>query len=380
MAEIVTGEAVVLEVPCARFPSRILALAIDLAIQLTVVVILLAIVALSRVGQAMDQAAVQATVITVIVLTVVGYPIIWETLTRGRSPGKFALGLRVVSDDGGPVRFRQSLVRGLATIVDFWLVPFIGVPALISSLLSDKGKRLGDIFAGTFVIQQRLPARRPTAPPAVISPELSAWASGLEMSRLNDQTAAMARRYLSRLPELTPGARAELGARIATAVSTQVSPPPPPGTPAAAYLSAVLAERHRREHARLMAPGAPGAWRGAAQPGAAPNAAPPGAWPSAAPPAAAKPPWAPPGATAPRWGPPGAPAPRPEPASRWAGPEPARNPAPDWAGTAGEGKGAQPVQHDRPHDHGRAGEPGRPLQPDEPASPAPAGTGFVPPQ
>jgi hypothetical protein len=311
------------------------------------------------------------------VLTVVGYPIVWETITRGRSPGKFALGLRVVSDDGGPVRFRQSLVRGLATIVDFWLVPFIGVPALISSLLSDKGKRLGDIFAGTFVIQQRLPARRAAAPPAVMSPELSAWASGLEMSRLDDQTAAMARRYLSRLPELTPGARAELGARIATAVSTQVSPPPPPGTPAAAYLSAVLAERHRREHARLMAPGAPGGWRGAGQPGAAPNAPPPGAWPSAAPPGAAKPPWAPPGATTPRWGLPGAPAPRPEPASRWAAPEPARNPAPDWMGTAGEGKGAQSVQHDRPHDHGQAGPPGRP---DEPASPAAAGTGFVPPQ
>ena len=105
--------------------------------------------------------------ITVIVLTVVGYPVIWETTTRGRSPGKFALGLRVVSDDGGPERFRQALVRGLATMVDFWLVPFIGVPALICSLLSDKGKRLGDVFAGTFVIQQRLPARRAAATPTV---------------------------------------------------------------------------------------------------------------------------------------------------------------------------------------------------------------------
>jgi len=362
VAEIVTGEAVVLEVPCARFPSRLLALAIDLAIQLTVAVILLTIVALSTADKVMDQAAVQAVVITVIVLTVVGYPIIWETATRGRSPGKFALGLRVVSDDGGPERFRQALVRGLATIVDFWLVPFIGVPALISSLLSDKGKRLGDIFAGTFVIQQRLPARRAAAP-AMTPPELAAWASGLEMSRLNDQTAAMARRYLSRLPELTPAARAELGARIATAVSAQVSPPPPPGTPAAAYLSAVLAERHRREHARLMAPGAAGAGLHVAAAGAA------------------TPRWAPPGATTPLWAsPPGAAVPRPEPASRWAAPGSTRSPGPEWTGTAGEGEGAQPVPHDRPHDHGRAGEPGRPLQPDEPASPAPAGTGFVPPQ
>ena len=338
VAGVVTGEAVVLEVPCARFPSRLLALGIDLAIQLTVIVILLVIAGLSTADQVMDQAALQAVVLTVIVLTVIGYPVIWETTTRGRSPGKLALGLRVVSDDGGPERFRQALVRGLATIVDFWLL--LGVPALISSLLSDKGKRLGDIFAGTFVIQQRLPARRAAAP-AVTPPELAAWASGLEMSGLNDQTAAMARRYLSRLPELTPAARAELGARIATAVSAQVSPPPPPGTPAAAYLSAVLAERHRREHDRLMAPGA----------------------------------------TIPLWAPPpGAAVPRPEPASRWAAPEPTRSPGPEWTGTAGEGEGAQPVPHDRPHDHGRAGEPGRPLEPDEPASPAPAGTGFVPPQ
>jgi uncharacterized RDD family membrane protein YckC len=379
VTEVVTGEAVVLDVPCARFPSRVLALAIDLAIQLTVVVILLVIVGLGAADKVIDKAAVQAVVVTIIVLTVVGYPIIWETTTRGRSPGKFALGLRVVSDDGGPERFRQALVRGLATIVDFWLVPFIGVPALISSLLSDKGKRLGDIFAGTFVIQQRLPARRAAATPTATPPELAAWASGLEMSGLNDQTAAMARLYLSRLPDLTPGARAELGERIYAAVRAQVSPPPPPGTPAPPYLATVLAERYRREHARLMAPGAPGAMpypvppgagQGAATPGAGQGAATPGAGQGAATPGAATPPWASPGA----------PVSRPEPASRWAAPEPARSPAPEWMGAPGAGEDAQPVQHDRPHDHGQAGQPGRPVQPDEPPSPAAAGTGFVPPQ
>ena len=375
MTEVVTGEAVVLDVPCARFPSRVLALAIDLAIQLTVVVILLVIVGLSTADKVIDKAAVQAVVVTIIVLIVVGYPIIWETTTRGRSPGKFALGLRVVSDDGGPERFRQALVRGLATIVDFWLVPFIGVPALISSLLSEKGKRLGDIFAGTFVIQQRLPARRAAATPTATPPELAAWASGLEMSGLNDQTAAMARLYLSRLPDLTPGARAELGERIYAAVRAQVSPPPPPGTPAPPYLAAVLAERYRREHARLMAPGAPGAM---------PYPAPPGAGRGAATPGAARPRWAPPGTTTPPWASPAAPVSRPEPASPWASPEPApepaRSPAPEWMGAPGAGEDAQPVQHDRPHDHGQAGQPGRPVQPDEPPSPAAAGTGFVPPQ
>jgi uncharacterized RDD family membrane protein YckC len=321
VADIVTGEAVVLEVPCARFPSRLLALGIDLAIQLVLIFILLSIVGLSAAHHGMNEAAVAAIVITVTVAALVGYPIIWETTTRGRSPGKYALGLRVVSDDGSPERFRQALVRGLATVVDFWLFPFIGVPALVSSLLSARGKRLGDVFAGTFVIQQRLPARRVAATPLLTPPEIAAWASGLEMSRLNDQTAAAARRYLGRLPELTPGARAELGERIAAAVLAQVSPPPPPGTPPAAYLGAVLAERHRREHARLMT---------AAAPGPAPLQA-PGPPPT------------------PGWAPPGSP----------------QAPVTEWMGAAWEGEGSQP------------GEPG---EPGEPTSPPAAGTGFVPPQ
>jgi hypothetical protein len=175
--------------------------------------------------------------------------VLWETLTRGGTPGKFALGLRVVGDDGGPERFRQALVRGLAGVVEIWLL--LGCPALICSLVSERGKRLGDVFAGTFVIQQRLPAGRNAAPLPAVSPELALWGASLEMSGLTDQTAETARRYLARLPELTPAAQAELGERIAGAVRAQVSPLPPPGTPAIAYLSAVLAERRNREYARL---------------------------------------------------------------------------------------------------------------------------------
>jgi hypothetical protein len=129
------------------------------------------------------------------------------------------------------------------------------------------------VFAGTFVIQQRLPAGRNAAPLPAVTPGLALWGASLEMSGLTDQTAETARRYLARLPELTPAAQAELGERIAGAVRAQVSPLPPPGTPAVAYLSAVLAERRNREHARLVVSpargspewGAPG--RGSPEPG-----------------------------------------------------------------------------------------------------------------
>ncbi len=249
VTEVVTGEAVVLEVPCARFPSRLVAIALDLAIQVILLILLGVIAGAASASGGLDPAADAAVAVVVLVLVLVGYPVIWETATRGRSPGKFALGLRVVGDDGSPERFRQALVRGLAAVVEIWI--FVGCPALICSLLSQRGKRLGDVFAGTFVIQQRLPARA-WAMPARMPPELAAWAAGLELSRLSDQTAAIARGYLGRMAELTPSARDELGQRIAAAVSTQVSPPPPPGTPAPAYLGAVLAERNRREHARLV--------------------------------------------------------------------------------------------------------------------------------
>jgi uncharacterized RDD family membrane protein YckC len=358
VTEVVTGEAVVLEVPCARFPSRMVAFAIDVAIQFTLIFILLAGLGLGATSQNMNAAAVAAIAVTIIVLGLVGYPIVWETATRGRSPGKFALGLRVVSDDGGPERFRQALVRGLATVVDFWLFPFLGVPALICSLLSAKGKRLGDVFAGTFVIQQRLPARHGSAAMPAVPPGLTAWAAGLELSGLSDQTAAMARRYLGRLPELTPGARAELGERIATAVWEQVSPPPPPGTPAPTYLAAVLAERHRREHARLMA---------------RPAAAPPAGTPAWAGPAGT-PAWAGPAGT------PTAPPPAPPPtapASQWAAPGSPAVPAMEWMGAAREEERAEPV---KPIEPVQSVQPAGPVQPGEPASPPAAGTGFVPPQ
>ena len=375
MTEVVTGEAVVLEVPCARFPSRLLALAIDLLVQFFLTFILLVFAGFGIAGQGLDGAAAAALVLTVTVLTLVGYPVIWETATRGRSPGKFAVGLRVVSDDGGPERFRQALVRGLATIVDFWIPPFFGVPALVCSLLSAKGKRLGDVFAGTFVIQQRLPSRQAMiVTPSWMPPELAGWAAGLELSGLTGQTAAMARGYLGRLAELTPSARAELGERIATAVSRQVSPPPPPGTPTPAYLAAVLAERNRREHARLMRPASP------ASPTPPPWAH-PATLPSWGQPAAPSP-WGQPAAPSP-WGQPAAPSPWGQPAAAPAGQPPApvlvrsaspwsapmSDPAPEWKSAAWERELPGP------------GQPAEPANPPAPADPpAPAAGGFVPPQ
>jgi uncharacterized RDD family membrane protein YckC len=249
VADFVTGEAVVVDLPLARFPSRLLALAIDVAVQLVLLAAGAITVVALRAAHRLDDASAGALGLGWAVLVLVGYPTIFETTTRGRSLGKLALGLRVVGENGSPERFRQALMRALTGVVEIWILE--GVPALICSLLSEQGKRLGDLFAGTLVIQQRVPAR--TGPVAMMPPALAGWAAGLELSGLPEPTAAMARQYLARYFELTPVARDEMGRRIAAAVAARVSPPPPPGTWPADYLSAVLAERRTREQARLAA-------------------------------------------------------------------------------------------------------------------------------
>lgn len=244
MADLVSGEAVVVDIPYARFGSRLLAIVIDLTIQAILLVI--ALVLLSHAAGSLDAASAAAIRLTVTVLVIAGYPTIFESLTRGRSAGKLALGLRVVSDNGGPERFRQALFRALAGVIEIWMLD--GAPALICSLLSAKGKRLGDIFAGTVVIQERLPASR--GPMATMPPALARWAASLELSGLADGTANAARQYLARYAELNPAARDELGRQIAATVAATVSPPPPPGVSPVNYLSAVLAERRARAQAR----------------------------------------------------------------------------------------------------------------------------------
>ncbi|MBF8189338.1 RDD family protein [Nonomuraea sp. K274] len=254
MSEVVTGDAVVVEVRVAQTPSRALAIIIDMVVQITVLFGAYAIV--GAFAPISDPAMLQATMIVLVVLALVGYPVLFESLSRGRSLGKLALGLRVVSDDGSPERFRQALFRGLAGVVEFWLLS--GAPALIASLVSQRGKRLGDVFAGTIVISDRAPRDRGQW--IMMPPSLAHWAATLELSQLPSEVAQAARQYLSRWHDLSPQVQHEMGIRIATQVASFVSPAAPAGVPPHAYLSAVLAERRRREQERFARQAARGAY------------------------------------------------------------------------------------------------------------------------
>jgi uncharacterized RDD family membrane protein YckC len=244
---VVTGDAVVLDVQIAQLPVRALSAMIDIIV--VFIAYLIGVLLWASTLSQFDNALSAAVLIIFTVLSIVGYPIAFETATRGRSLGKMALGLRVVSEDGGPERFRQAMFRALAGVIEIWI--FAGGPAVICSLLSPKGKRIGDIFAGTVVISERAPR---LTPPPPMPPQLAWWASSLQLSGLRPDQAELARRFLSRASQLDAGIRDEMAYRITGEVVTQISPPPPPGVPPQFVLAAVLAERHRRELARLRPP------------------------------------------------------------------------------------------------------------------------------
>ena len=246
MSQFVTGEAVALDLRPAALPSRVVAALIDAAGQFLVLLVVGGIS--TQVSFDLSEAAGQALGIVVLVLVLIVYPVTFETLLRGRTPGKAAMGLRVVRDDGGPIGFRQALVRGLAGA--FLERPGITLFTLgvASSLLNEQGKRVGDLLAGTVVMRERVPVRGGAV--AEMPPQLAGWAAGLELSGLTDGLALSVRQFVSRADQMTPTAREELGGRLVRAVTDAVGPAPA-GAPGWAVLSAVLAERRRRETERL---------------------------------------------------------------------------------------------------------------------------------
>jgi uncharacterized RDD family membrane protein YckC len=244
--DLITGEAVVLDLHPASFIVRGLALFADLVV--TALSVVLAVWLLYTAGGSIDPAANSAIGLVTSLGVLIGIPILVETLTRGRSLGKWLAGIRVVRDDGGPIRARHALIRGLLSVLEiYWS---FGSVALIVSLLNRRGKRVGDVLAGTYVIRERTP--RELFTPVPMPPYLYAWARTSDLGRLPDGLGLAVRQFLGRAGRLDPRMRAQLGFSLAQQVSAYVVPLPPAGTPPEDFLGAVLAERRERDYARLL--------------------------------------------------------------------------------------------------------------------------------
>lgn len=241
--EVLIGEGVILDARPAAFASRLLGSLVDVAVLGTVAFTTALVVA--RFLNGLDDAGGTALMLALVVGLFVGVPALVETLSRGRSLGKLAVGIRIVRDDGGPVRFRHALVRALTGVGELWLSG--GSIALLASLAHPRGKRIGDILAGTYAVRVRGGER--ALAPLAMPPELAAWARTADIRRLPDGVALAARQFLGRTAALNAGSRTRLALELAAQVEQCVAPPPPLGTHPERFLAAVLAERRDREYA-----------------------------------------------------------------------------------------------------------------------------------
>ncbi|MFF9915834.1 RDD family protein [Streptomyces sp. NPDC013457] len=248
MSGVVTGDAVVLGLQAARLPSRALALLLDALVVWAAY--LLITVGLAVATASLDDAAQTALSIVSFLLVLVGAPIAVETLTHGRSLGKLACGLRVVRDDGGPIRFRHALVRGAMGVVEILMT--FGTVACIASLVSARGRRIGDVFAGTLVVRERVPAARTSVVPPP-PPWLVGRFTELDLSAVPDALWLEVRQYLTRMRQLDPAVGQRIAERLADELVARTGTPPPAGVPAAAYLAGVVGERQARDARRAFA-------------------------------------------------------------------------------------------------------------------------------
>ncbi len=238
---IVTGEGVVIDARPASFATRSLAIGIDL-LALGALVYLLGLI-FTLIDLQFSPEFMQIFAIVALVTLTVAIPVTVETLTRGRSLGKAAMGIRVTRDDGGPVRVRHAFIRALVGVAELWMTA--GSVALVASLSNDRGKRLGDLLAGTYVVRTRGAAM--FGADISMPPQLAAWAQNADMRRLPDGLALAARQFLARTKTLEQGARERLGQDLAAQLESFVAPGPPPGTHPELFIVGVLAERRNRD-------------------------------------------------------------------------------------------------------------------------------------
>jgi uncharacterized RDD family membrane protein YckC len=239
---VITPEAVVLDFERAGVASRTIAALLDaLALAATIGILLLVVDTTVGLGGGGGAALVAVlTSLVVVVLWFCGF----ETLWRGRTLGKAAMGLRVVSADGTSERFQQAFVRAAVGIVDFLVVP-IGFVAVVSVLLSPRDQRLGDMAAGTLVVRERS-ARSLVAPAWFAPPQgWEPYAASLDVTNLDENTYGLIRSFLLRFHELTPGARDHMAVRVANPVAVRMGHTPPSYVHPHLFLLCVAAQWQR---------------------------------------------------------------------------------------------------------------------------------------
>jgi len=251
----VTPEAVALDLPPANVGSRLFGLALDwLVLSVAGGLLSFGFFAAAR-GVHLATGWVIAAFVLLYGALIFGYPVACETLWRGRTLGKAAMGLRVVTVEGAPVRFRHAAIRASLGLVELGLTG--GAVAVLSILVTRRHQRLGDLVAGTLVLRERSGLRAPTPVRFTVPHGMEAYAATLDVAGVSTDDYVAARTFLVRAAALPPGVRWWLSDQVATPVATRVRPPPPAGVSAEAWLACVAAVYQHGRGTRWLSPPPP---------------------------------------------------------------------------------------------------------------------------
>lgn len=217
---VATPELVTFGYQLAGPGSRFLAQLIDFPLQVVILVGLLAgslyLASVANLGGNLSLA-----IALIIAFTVVwGYFPVSEAVWSGKTLGKFAFGLRVVGDQGEPIQVSQAVIRNLVRIVDF-LPLFYGI-GIIALFWNGRGKRLGDLAAGTVVVRERAPVRlsqlgAAPAPGAAAAARLAPAEAAL-LRGLDPDLRQFVAAYAERRPALDGWRRTVLASRVEPAL------------------------------------------------------------------------------------------------------------------------------------------------------------------
>lgn len=246
-AGVVTPEAVTLQFREANVGSRFIAFLLDWMIIWTAATFVFA-------AAGMVEAASQGrppTWVMVLILGVgnlglfFGYPIAMETLTRGRTVGKMAMGLRAVTVEGAPIGFRHAAIRAAVGMVDFYMT--VGIAATASILFSRRHQRLGDRVAGTVVVRERAVSLRPVALQFDIPPWAQRYAATVDPSGMTTREYDTVREFLQRAYMLSPDSRDRLGRRLAGVLAAKLGHAPPPDVSPELFLVTLVSRFQQRQ-------------------------------------------------------------------------------------------------------------------------------------
>jgi uncharacterized RDD family membrane protein YckC len=213
-----------------------------------------------------------AVMITTIFLIFWGYFIVFEVLWNGQTPGKRAVQIRVVKDNGQPVDFFSSAVRNVIRILDFQpgVTYAVGV---VSMFFSPSYKRVGDYAAGTVVVKEYVEAKpgRPRRAPkkkdsertpepvettGVIASEEDSYVPGVSIEAIRQVTRDeydAARRFMDRRADLNPTLADDLARRIAEPILSRLNmtPDAPERYPYSLFLETLAHDYIRQQDMRF---------------------------------------------------------------------------------------------------------------------------------